>query len=64
MGSLLFQQGKEHIPAEQFGPGDIGAVAKLKEVQTGDRLLDREVATDAVVLCDVVATDTNNVTLT
>src|SRR6188472_886351 len=46
MGSLLFQQGKEHIPAEQFGPGDIGAVAKLKEVQTGDLLLDREVETD------------------
>jgi len=46
MGSLLFQQGKEHIPAEEFGPGDIGAVAKLKEVQTGDLLLDREVATD------------------
>jgi elongation factor G len=46
MGSLLFQQGKEHIPAEEFGPGDIGAVAKLKEVQTGDLLLDREVATE------------------
>src|SRR5918999_303723 len=46
MGSLLFQQGKEHIPAEAFGPGDIGAVAKLKEVQTGDLLLDKEVATD------------------
>ena len=45
MGSLLFQQGKEHIPAEEFGPGDIGAVAKLKEVQTGDLLLDKEVAT-------------------
>ena len=46
MGSLLFQQGKEHIPAPSFGPGDIGAVAKLKDVQTGDLLLDREVATD------------------
>ena len=46
MGSLLFQQGKEHIPAPSFGPGDIGAVAKLKEVQTGDLLLDREVTTD------------------
>ena len=43
MGSLLFQQGKEHIPAQEFGPGDIGAVAKLKEVQTGDLLLDKEV---------------------
>ena len=46
MGSLLFQQGKEHTPAEAFGPGDIGAVAKLKEVRTGDLLLDREVETD------------------
>ena len=46
MGSLLFQQGKEHIPAQEFGPGDIGAVAKLKEVQTGDLLLDKEVSTD------------------
>ncbi|HWH06151.1 MAG TPA: elongation factor G [Gaiellaceae bacterium] len=46
MGSLLFQQGKDHIPAEEFGPGDIGAVAKLKEVQTGDLLLDKEVATE------------------
>ena len=46
MGALLFQQGKEHIPADSFGPGDIGAVAKLKEVQTGDLLLDREVATE------------------
>ena len=43
---LAFQQGKEHIPAQEFGPGDIGAVAKLKEVQTGDLLLDKEVATD------------------
>src|SRR5688500_13016250 len=46
MGSLLSQQGKEHISAQEFGPGDIGAVAKLKEVQTGDLLLDKEVATE------------------
>ena len=46
MGPLLFQQGKEHIAAQEFGPGDIGAVAKLKEVQTGDLLLDKEVSTD------------------
>ncbi len=48
MGSLLFQQGKEHIAAQEFGPGDIGAVAKLKEVQTGDLLLDKEVASTDV----------------
>jgi elongation factor G len=41
MGSLLFQQGKEHIPAQEFGPGDIGAVAKLKETQTSDVIGDK-----------------------
>jgi elongation factor G len=42
-GSLLQLQGKEHTPVKAFGEGDIGAVAKLKEVQTGDLLVDREV---------------------
>src|SRR5947199_9353557 len=35
-------QGKEHEQATEFGPGDIGAVAKLKETTTGDLLLDAE----------------------
>jgi len=43
MGTLLEVQGKEHKPAFDFGEGDIGAVAKLKEAQTGDLLADREV---------------------
>jgi elongation factor G len=43
LGSLLQLQGKEHHPAQEFGEGDIGAVAKLKEAQTGDLLTDREV---------------------
>jgi elongation factor G len=43
MGSLLAMQGKEHVQADAFGPGDIGAVAKLKDVMTGDLLLDKEV---------------------
>jgi elongation factor G len=43
MGTLLEVQGKEHKPALDFGRGDIGAVAKLKEAQTGDLLADREV---------------------
>src|SRR5438034_77875 len=34
--------GKEHEKADGFGAGDIGAVAKLKEVQTGDVLVDAE----------------------
>jgi elongation factor G len=42
MGALLLLQGKEHHQAPEFGPGDIGAVAKLKETMTGDLLLDAE----------------------
>jgi elongation factor G len=42
VGSLLALQGKEHANATEFGEGDIGAVAKLKETQTGDLLLDAE----------------------
>jgi elongation factor G len=47
LGSLLELQGKEHKPALDFGEGDIGAVAKLKEAQTGDLLVDKEVAVEA-----------------
>jgi elongation factor G len=43
-GSLLELQGKEHHPATEFGEGDIGAVAKLKDVRTGDLLTDKDVA--------------------
>ena len=43
MGTLLQLQGKEHTGVKEFGEGDIGAVAKLKDVQTGDLLLDKEV---------------------
>jgi elongation factor G len=42
LGSLMTLQGKEHEKAEGFGPGDLGAVAKLKDVQTGDVLVDAE----------------------
>src|SRR5262245_60897214 len=42
VGQLLELQGKEHGPTNELGPGDIGAVAKLKETQTGDLLLDPE----------------------
>jgi elongation factor G len=44
IGALLELQGKEHKPALDFGEGDLGAVAKLKEAQTGDLLVDKEVA--------------------
>jgi elongation factor G len=43
LGSLLELQGKEHRPAGEFGEGDIGAVAKLKDAQTGDLLTDKDV---------------------
>ena len=42
LGALLTLQGKEHEQAAELGPGDIGAVAKLKETMTGDLLLDSE----------------------
>ena len=42
VGALLALQGKEHEPADEFGEGDIGAVAKLKDVMTGDVLLDSD----------------------
>src|SRR5438445_1227684 len=42
LGSLMVMQGKDHERADGFGAGDIGAVAKLKDVQTGDVLVDAE----------------------
>jgi elongation factor G len=42
VGQLLALQGKDHEQAKEFGTGDIGAVAKLKETTTGDLLLDAE----------------------
>jgi elongation factor G len=38
VGQLLVPQGKEMGHADEFGPGDIGAVAKLKETHAGDVL--------------------------
>src|SRR5262245_16973496 len=38
IGQLLVPQGKEQEHADEFGPGDIGAVAKLKETHAGDVL--------------------------
>jgi elongation factor G len=42
VGQLLTLQGKDHEPADEFGEGDIGAVSKLKDVMTGDLLLDTD----------------------
>jgi len=38
IGQLLVPQGKEMGHTDEFGPGDIGAVAKLKETHAGDVL--------------------------
>jgi elongation factor G len=43
IGQLLVPQGKESEHADEFGPGDIGAVAKLKETHAGDVLADRDI---------------------
>jgi elongation factor G len=42
LGQLLELQGKDHTQTAELGEGDIGAVAKLKETQTGDLLIDAE----------------------
>ncbi|MGZ4391130.1 MAG: elongation factor G [Gaiellaceae bacterium] len=42
MGTLLQLQGKEHTNATAFGAGVIGAASKLKDVATGDVLLDSD----------------------
>jgi elongation factor G len=42
LGQLLTFAGRETPHAEAFGPGDIGAVAKLKDTRAGDWLAARE----------------------
>jgi elongation factor G len=52
VGQILSFQGREHTPVPDLGPGDIGAVPKLKDVLTGDVLADtdRDLAIDPVPL--------------
>jgi elongation factor G len=50
VGQLLLLQGKEHEPTQDFGEGDIGAVAKLKETGTGDILLTEDKPIDLAPL--------------
>jgi elongation factor G len=42
VGTLVVPEGKEQGHADAFGPGDIGAVAKLKETRAGDWLAARD----------------------
>src|SRR5438067_7570580 len=44
IGQLLVPQGKEMGHADEFGRGDIGAVAKLKETHSGDVLSSKDAA--------------------
>ncbi|MBA2355836.1 MAG: elongation factor G, partial [Acidobacteria bacterium] len=41
IGHLLALQGKTQTPVNELHAGDLGAVAKLKETQTGDTLADK-----------------------
>jgi elongation factor G len=43
LGQVLALQGKDSEPVDALGVGDLGAVAKLKDVVTGDVLVDHEV---------------------
>src|SRR5881296_1331792 len=43
LGQILLLNGKENAPTEALCVGDLGAVAKLKDVVTGDVLVDHEV---------------------
>lgn len=42
IGQLIVFAGRENEHARAFGPGDIGAVAKLKETRAGDWLAERD----------------------
>src|ERR1041384_8657858 len=46
LGQVLLLQGKDSESVEALGIGDLGAVAKLKDVVTGDVLVDHEVAVE------------------
>jgi elongation factor G len=52
VGQILRFQGRDHRQVPDLGPGDIGAVPKLKDVLTGDVLADtdRDLAIDPVPL--------------
>jgi elongation factor G len=40
MGNMFYLNGKKQVPVKEVGPGEIAAVAKLKEAQTGDSMSD------------------------
>jgi elongation factor G len=40
IGNMFYLLGKQQVQVKEIGPGEIAAVAKLKETQTGDTLTD------------------------
>jgi elongation factor G len=42
MGKLQLLQGKQQVPVNELKAGDIGAVAKLKDVRTGDTIAGKD----------------------
>jgi elongation factor G len=40
LGNIFYLMGKNQAPVQKVGPGEIAAVAKLKETRTGDTLTD------------------------
>ena len=40
IGQVVLLRGKQQVPVPAVGPGDLGAVVKLKETSTGDTLCD------------------------
>src|SRR3954462_7501344 len=50
IGTLLIPQGKDTQQTDAFGPGDIGAVAKLKDTHTGDVLGSEDAAVEIPTL--------------
>ena len=41
VGQVFILQGKEQIPVDEVGPGDLAAVAKLQATVTGDTWVQR-----------------------
>jgi elongation factor G len=54
MGNMFYLLGKKQSPVKEVGPGEIAAVAKLKEAQTGDVMAD---AANPVQLEPIVFSD-------
>ena len=57
IGQLLVPQGKDSEHADEFGPGDIGAVAKLKETHAGDVLASKDDGDPSEAAADAAAGD-------